>query len=114
MSVFRIASVSLLFASACVGVENTSDVVQHIGHALPPGCDDEFGCGTNSPEVDNLGMHDIHGKVGGAPNANGWVITSITKAGVPYKFIWSESGRLKVWDGVGAPLVDGLVVGTTF
>ena len=42
------------------------------------GCDD-WGCGSNSGEVDHLGLHDIHGKVGGRPNANGFRVTKIQK-----------------------------------
>jgi hypothetical protein len=103
MSFFRVASVGLLVLGACaLPEENTSDVEQHLPHEPPGGCE-EFGCGTNSPAVDNLGVHDLHGQVNGLPNANKFRIVKITNTafpGVLFKQIFSKGGRLTVTNGV--------------
>jgi hypothetical protein len=72
MSFLRVASVGLVLAGC--SIEQTSNVEQHL--PLYSGCDD-WGCGSNSPEIDHLGIHDVHGKVGGPANANGFHVTRI-------------------------------------
>jgi hypothetical protein len=104
MSFFRVASVGLLVLGACAlpEEENTNDVEQHLPHAPPGGCE-EMGCGSNSPEVDNLGVHDLHGQLNGLPNENKFRIVKITNTafpGVPFKQIYSKAGRLVVTNGV--------------
>jgi hypothetical protein len=96
MSFLRATSVSLLvFGTACGSLFETNDLEQNIPAEPPGGCE-EFGCGTNSPEVDNLGIHDLHGMVAGAANANGFVVDEIKKFGVPYKYVFAVKGELYV------------------
>lgn len=111
MSFLRVASAGLLVLGAC-SVEQTSSVEQQAAG----GCDD-WGCGSNSPEIDHLGIHDLHGYVGGTPNANGFQIVKIAKAWcagckpVQYKSIYSLKSNLIV-EGTSGTLTGVDVLGT--
>jgi ADYC domain len=75
MSYLRVASASLLLCAAGCAldpIEESSDIEARAG------CGD-WGCGVNSPEVDHLGVHDFHGRVGGQKNANGFHVTKIER-----------------------------------
>jgi hypothetical protein len=78
MSLLRVASIGIaVLAAGCALEESTADIEQQIPILPKPGGCDEWGCGTNSPEVDNLGLHDLHGRIGGTPTTNGFTITKI-------------------------------------
>jgi hypothetical protein len=111
MSVLRVASIGLLMLVGCAldSEPSSTQVEQHI----PGGvlfCE-AWGCGMNSPEIDHLGVHDIHGVVGGLPNANGFRVTKIVKAGLLYKQIWSVKSSLVV-TGTPGTLINSGVSGT--
>lgn len=117
MSSLRVASIVLVLGSACAVEESTSAVDQEL--PVWGGCDD-WGCGMNSPEIDHLGMHDLHGVVGGTPNANGFVVTGIEKrtcGGSPitctttkYDRVYSANGELRA-SGSSGSLGGGAIVG---
>ena len=113
MSSFRVASIVLVLGGCAVDDsidDSTTSVEQHIpGGAL--WCED-WGCGTNSPEIDHLGVHDIHGVVSGLPNANGFKVTKIMNAGLSYKYIYSVKSSLVV-TGTPGTLTNTGVSGTT-
>jgi hypothetical protein len=111
MTFLRVASVGLLVLGGCAidSVEDTTSVEQHI----PGGvlwCE-EWGCGMNSPEIDHLGVHDIHGVVGGLPNANGFRVQKIEKSGLFYKNIFAAKSSLVV-TGTPGTLIGSSVSGT--
>jgi ADYC domain len=77
MSFLRVASVGLfVFAAGCAldQVEESAEV-----QAIAGGPCGLWSCGTNSPEIDHLGVHDFHGQVGGQKNANGFYVTKIER-----------------------------------
>jgi hypothetical protein len=117
MASLRVASVALLMVGGCA-IESNDDSTTSVEQHIPAGalwCED-WGCGMNSPEIDHLGMHDIHGVVGGLPNANGFRIINIEKvpcAGcvpVKYKTIFAEKAGLVVTGATGT-LTGGAVSG---
>ena len=117
MSSLRVASVALLVVSGCA-IESVDDSTTSVEQHIPAGalwCED-WGCGMNSPEIDHLGMHDLHGEVGGRPNANGFQVINIEKVPcfgcvpIKYKAIFSEKASLVV-TGSSGTLVGGAVSG---
>ena len=101
-----IASVSLL--GACVESElDYAAVEQEAGKCPSWMC----GPGDNSPEIDHMGLHELN--VDGAANAEGFSITSVTKAGTQYKLL-VEKAEVKLAHPVtGVVLLSGnAVIGT--
>jgi hypothetical protein len=116
MSFTRITTLgvfALVGSAACSSVDEAA-----VEQELPSGggCD-EWGCGGNSPVIDHLGIHDIHGEVGGLANANGFRVTGIEKQMCggclpkPFTRVYSKGGNLFVTDGV-VTLSGGAVAGT--
>lgn len=90
-----------MFAAGCA-LDEVDDSIDVQAIAGGGGC--TFGCGVNSPEINHLGVHDFHARVGGAKNANGFFVTKIERTSCTtapvvcstkaYDRIVSISGRL--------------------
>jgi hypothetical protein len=75
MSFLRFASV-FVFVAGCALDELAEPVTQEIGAGS---CGAIWTCGGNSPEVAHLGLHDLHGRVGGQKTENGFHVTAIER-----------------------------------
>lgn len=83
MSYVRIAIAWGLLAGGCVGEEPIEvENVNKPSVGGDTGCGD-WGCGSNSPEIDLLGFHDLN--VVGLQNLQGFHITGFHHFGVPYR-----------------------------
>src|SRR5688500_8111663 len=106
MSVARMAAAALVFSACAIPDEEvTTEATQALGGAWGGGGDDceEWGCGQNSPEIDQLGAHEWRKDFGW--NSRGFRIKQITHSSHPSKLF-----NITVnYAAIGATSTDGTV-----
>jgi len=102
----KVVSVLLALLCSCVIADSEDEAAtSEVAQQLRPDCD-EWGCGTNSPNVDSFGFHELSER--GLPNAQGFYITRFEKNGVDYKIDVSK-GHLRGLRSTGTLYGNALV-----